>query len=44
LIKGINADDSFNGRVTNRDTIGLDNDGFKVLLWDAEHPDDPLEL
>jgi len=43
LIKGINADDSFNGRVSNRDTIGLDNDGFKVL-WDAEFPGDPLEL
>jgi hypothetical protein len=43
LVKDINADDSFNKRVTNRDTIGLDNDGFKVL-WDAEHPDDPLEL
>lgn len=43
LVKGINADAAFNGRVLNRDTIGLDNDGFKAM-WDAEYPDDPLEL
>lgn len=23
--------------------IGLDNDGYKEL-WDADHPDDPLEV
>jgi len=43
LVKGINADSAFNGRVFNRDAIGLDNNGFKAL-WDAEHPDDPLEI
>jgi hypothetical protein len=43
LVKGINADAAFNGRVTNRDPIGLGNDGFKVL-WGMEYPDDPLEL
>jgi HU domain fused to wHTH, Ig, or Glycine-rich motif len=43
LVKGINADAAFNGRVLNRDAIGLDNAGFKAL-WDAEHPDDPLEI
>jgi hypothetical protein len=43
LVKGINGDAGFTGRVTNRDNIGLDNDGLKDM-WDAEHPDDPLEL
>ncbi len=29
--------------IRNQGTIGLDNAGYKAL-WDAEHPDDPLEL
>lgn len=31
------------GRITNGEHIGLSNAGYKEL-WDADHPDDPLEI
>jgi hypothetical protein len=31
------------GRIVNRKHIGLDNAGYKAL-WDADHPEDPLEI
>ena len=43
LRKGINADDAFYGEVINRANIGLDDETYKTL-WDAEHPEDPLEV
>ncbi len=43
LKKGINAPGTFTGSVKNKDAIGLDNAGYKEL-WDADHPDDPLEI
>lgn len=43
LKKGINAPDAYTGEVANKSRIGLDNDGYKEL-WDADHPDDPLEV
>jgi len=38
-----NAAGAYTGRVVNREHIGLDNAGYKAL-WDAEHPDAPLEI
>jgi hypothetical protein len=43
LTDGMNEKDAYAGRLDNPDTIGLDNEGFKIL-WDAEHPNDPLEI
>jgi hypothetical protein len=43
LVDGINEKDAYTGRLEHAENIGLDNEGFNVL-WDAEHPDDPLEL
>ncbi len=43
LKRGINAPDAYTGEVANKSRIGLDNDGYKEL-WDADHPDDPLEV
>jgi nucleoid DNA-binding protein len=33
----------FNGQIIRRHNVGLDLAALK-LLWDADHPDDPLEL
>jgi hypothetical protein len=33
----------FTGQIDRRQNVGLDLAALK-LLWDAEHPDDPLEL
>jgi hypothetical protein len=38
-----NAAGAYTGRIANREHIGLDNAGYKAL-WDADHPDDPLEI
>lgn len=38
-----NAEGAYTGRITNGERIGLDNAGYKEL-WDADHPDDPLEV
>lgn len=35
--------DGFEGEVINRDNIGLPPEAYKAL-WDAEHPDDPMDL
>lgn len=33
----------YRGTIHNRDTIGLDDAAYKQR-WDADHPDDPLEV
>jgi hypothetical protein len=33
----------FEGEILNAENIGLSPDAFKEL-WDAEHPEDPMEL
>lgn len=43
LANGINRIDRYHGEILNRGNIGLDDAGYKAL-WDAAHPDDPLEL
>ena len=43
LKKGLNAPDAYKGKLANKANIGLDNAGYKEL-WDAEHPEDPLEV
>lgn len=43
LKNGINTPGAFSGQLRNKQNVGLDNDGYKAL-WDAEHPDDPLEI
>jgi hypothetical protein len=43
LRKMINKPGRYSGRLINEQNIGLDDAGYKVL-WDADHPDDPLEL
>jgi nucleoid DNA-binding protein len=43
LKKGSSAPDAYKGAVKNAERIGLDNAGYKAL-WDADHPDDPLEV
>ena len=43
LKKRINAPDAYTGRMANKSRIGLDNAGYKEL-WDADHPDDPLDV
>ena len=41
LKNGLNAR-AFAGRILNRENIGKTSDEL-VALWDAEHPDDPVE-
>lgn len=43
LVKALNAPGTYRGEIANRARIGLDDAGYKVL-WDAAHPDDPLEV
>jgi len=43
LVNGINNPQVFTGTIDNRSGIGLTNEELKTL-WDADHPDDPLEL
>ena len=43
LKSGINALNAYRGGLKNRVNIGIDNQRLKEL-WDAEHPEDPLEL
>ena len=43
LKKCINVPDAYTGRLDNKNRIGLDHAGYKTL-WDADHPDDPLEI
>jgi nucleoid DNA-binding protein len=43
LQKGITATQVYLGQMVNREHIGFTGREYK-LLWDADHPDDPLEL
>ena len=43
LKKSINAPDAYIGELANKNRIDLDNVSYKEL-WDADHPDDPLEI
>ncbi len=43
LKRQLNAPDAFSGEMVNRVNVGLDDAGYKAL-WDAEHPDDPLDI
>ena len=43
LKKRLNAPDAYTGTLLNKNRIGLDNAGYKEL-WDADHPDDPLDI
>ena len=43
LKKGMNGASAFDGRMNNRANIALSNEDLKEL-WDADHPDDPLEI
>lgn len=43
LKKSINAPGAYTGRMANKSRIGLDNAAYKEL-WDADHPDDPLDV
>jgi len=43
LKSGINAQNAYRGGLKNRANIGIDNQRLKEL-WDAEHPEDLLEL
>ena len=43
LRNSINNANAYVGQVLNSVNIGLDSQGYKAL-WDADHPDDPLEV
>jgi hypothetical protein len=43
LKNGINSPGAFEGEVLNKERIGLSDEEYKAL-WDADHPDDPLEI
>jgi nucleoid DNA-binding protein len=43
LRNGLNANGGYRGEIRNRSRIGLGPAGYKEL-WDADHPEDPLEL
>lgn len=43
LKEGINAPEAYVGTIVHKDRIGMDDAGYKEL-WDADHPDDPLEI
>jgi hypothetical protein len=43
LPRQINEPGAFTGRVENKQNIGLNNEGYKVL-WDTDHPDNPLVI
>lgn len=43
LRNGINSPGAYRGRVRNAGNIGITNEEYKVI-WDADHPDDPLVL
>ncbi len=43
VVQAMNAPGTFTGSIRNRANIGLDNAGYKEL-WDAAHPEDPLEI
>ena len=43
LGRAINAAGAYHGPIRNRDNVGLRPADYKVI-WDADHPDDPLDL
>lgn len=43
LKNGINSPGKYEGEIQNRERVGLSNEEYKDL-WDADHPDDPLEI
>jgi len=43
LRKRINGPDAYTGRMNNKGRAGMENEKYKEL-WDADHPDDPLEV
>jgi len=43
LQRGINNDDEFTATVANKASFGLSDSEYRGL-WDAGHPDDPLEI
>jgi len=43
VVRALNAPGAYRGEIRNRSRIGLDDAGFKAL-WDAAHPEDPMEL
>jgi len=43
MLKGNTVADTYHGEIVNRERIGLSNEEYKAL-WDADHPDDPLEI
>ena len=43
LKNGINEDNKFTAQIVNRNNIDLTDEDYKAL-WDADHPDDPLEI
>ncbi|MCA9928864.1 MAG: hypothetical protein KC419_10320 [Anaerolineales bacterium] len=43
LKKTINGPDGYQGRMKNKANAGLSNEELKVL-WDTDHPGDPLEI
>ena len=43
LKRAINNGNAYVGRMKNKSMAGLSNEELKAL-WDAEHPDDPLEI
>lgn len=43
ILKAMGNPVVYEGAIVNRENIGLSPDEYKAL-WDADHPDDPLEL
>lgn len=43
LKNGLNAPGAFSGGIANKANIGVTNEKLKEL-WDADHPDDPLNV
>jgi len=43
LKNGLNSPGRYSGPIKNRGNIGTNKDQYKVL-WDADHPADPLEV
>ena len=43
LKNGINAPGAYSGEIINKANVGLDNAAYKEK-WDADNPDDPLEI
>jgi hypothetical protein len=43
LLRALTGPEGYRGEVSNAENVGLDPLQYKAL-WDAEHPDDPLDL